>query len=100
MIRKYKTIPITVETVELTNPNLEFLFEWLGSSYVSHIMAESNNTVISMKIKTDEGIFKVMHNDFIIKYKTTGFYICTPEKFQESFQAIQTPYVRVREVIH
>lgn len=82
MIKKYKTLPVVIEAVELTEKNVDFLMLWAGLSVT--ISPDSQNYAV----KTLEGVMHAQLGDYIIKGLRGEFYPCKADVFVKKYAEI------------
>lgn len=81
MIEKFRKKPIVIEAIQWTGNNTKEVFEFIGTNKI--IVFQD-----SFRIKTLEGIFEVISNDWIIKGVNGEFYPCKPDIFEKTYDKV------------
>lgn len=79
----YKTRPCVIEAIQWTGLNLEEVKDFVGESLEYDII---DTTVVSIRIKTLEGVMYASVGDYIIKGLRGEFYPCKPDVFNQKYE--------------
>lgn len=81
MIKTYKTLPVVIEAVQLTEDSVEFLREWAG-------LFVNAPEKPKYAVRTLEGIMQAQIGDYIIKGLRGEFYPCKEDVFLKKYAEI------------
>lgn len=86
-VLKFRKKPIVIEAIQLTQNNLERIWDWMGDAYTGHSNT-GDDQFLSLPIKTLEGTMEANQGDWIIKGINGEFYPCKPDIFEKSYEQI------------
>ena len=87
-IRKYKKKPIVIESIQLTDSNLETISNWLESHNISTTIWSQDGLDSGIVIPTLEGDMRASIGDWIIKGVKGEFYPCKPDIFEKTYEVV------------
>ncbi len=87
---KYRKKPVVVEAVKWTGENFEELANLISSLEVGRPKRRAvyDESDMTLKIKTLEGVMKAQPGDFIIKGIKGEIYPCKPDIFEATYEAV------------
>lgn len=85
---KYRKKPVLIDAWLWDETKETYaILEEAGMPIVSHSSHVTENWVRDLRIPTREGTMSVEKGDWIIKYTECGFFRCSPETFEATFEA-------------
>lgn len=85
---KYRKKPVVVDAIQWTGMNFEALADLVGESKDGRKVTYDESDM-SLKIHTLEGVMKANVGDYIIKGVKGEFYPCKPDIFKKTYEPVE-----------